>query len=57
MVPGVYLTDRQVRTARVLAKISKLQAGKKYFPVCVRETAGNKGFWAHLDLELAFALC
>jgi len=57
MVSGVYLTDRQVRTARALAKISKLQGGKKYFLVCVRETAGNKRFWANLDLELVFALC
>jgi hypothetical protein len=57
MAREVYLTDRQVRVGRLLAKISKSGQGKYIFPVCVRETAGKQRFPLLLDLEFAFALC
>jgi len=57
MASEVYLTDRQVRAHRLLAKISVIGNRKKIFCVCVRETPGNKRFWASGDLEIEFALC
>jgi len=54
---GVYLTDRQVLTDPVLAKISGIGKPKIYFRGCIRETPENKRFRPLADWLSRFALC